>query len=56
MIKDGCLLIVLGVEVLQVTSLHAVTVREDDLSLVSPDTVMGIPATTSPASMDNTYF
>ena len=50
MIKDGCLLIVLGVEVLQVTSLHAVTVRENELSLVSPDTAMGTPATTSPGA------
>ena len=32
------------------TSLHAVTVRENDLSLVSPDTVRGTPATTSPGA------
>ena len=30
------------------TSLHAVTVRENELSLVSPDIVTGAPAMTSP--------
>ena len=29
------------------TSLHAVTVRENELSSVNPDRVMGTPATTS---------
>ena len=48
---DIDLLIVVGAEVLQVTSLQAVTVREKELSRVSPDRVMsvsGTPSTTSP--------
>lgn len=41
------LLILLGSEVLQVTSLHAQIVRENELSLVSPDRVTGTPSMTS---------
>ena len=41
------ILIVLGNEVLQVTSLHPVTVSENELSLASPDIVMGTPSMTS---------
>ena len=41
------LLILLGTDVRQVTSLHAVTVRENELSLVSPSKVMGTSGMTS---------
>ena len=47
MLMHMYLLILLGIEVLQITSLHAVTVRENELSLVSLDIVMGTPAMTS---------
>ena len=41
------LLRILDSEVLQVTSLHAVTVRENELSLASPESVTGTPGMTS---------
>ena len=44
------LLSVLGADVLQITLLHAVTVRENELSLGSPDRVTGSPGMTSPGN------